>query len=130
MGRAPILSGFSTASRVACRTARPHPNMTDRPLPPVVTVATSARARRTLRFVSERQLRARPVFLLVVREGSRAGAGNTDLIDRNWADVLRVAATMAAGTIRPSQITRDRTGDARPSCVSVHAGRRRRRRGL
>ena len=45
-------------------------------------------------------------LLLVVREGSRAGAGNTDLIDRNWADVLRVAATMAAGTIRPSQILR------------------------
>ena len=46
-------------SRVARR--RPHPNMTDRPLPPVVTVATSARARRTLRFVSERQLSARPI---------------------------------------------------------------------
>ena len=27
-----------------------------------------------------------------------------DLIDRNWADILRVAATMAAGTMRPSQI--------------------------
>ena len=59
--RADPLSGFSTASRVACRTARPHPNMTDRPLPPVVTVATSARARRTLRFVSERQLSAHPI---------------------------------------------------------------------
>ena len=46
---------------LTCRTARPHPNMTDRPLPPVVTVATSARARRTLRFVSERQLSARPI---------------------------------------------------------------------
>ena len=29
-----------------------------------------------------------------------------DLIDRNWADILRVAATMAAGTMRPSQILR------------------------
>ena len=29
-----------------------------------------------------------------------------DLIDRNWADILRVAATMAAGTIRPSQLLR------------------------
>ena len=29
-----------------------------------------------------------------------------DLIDRNWADILRVAATMAAGTLRPSQILR------------------------
>ena len=27
---------------------------------------------------------------------------NVDLIDRNWADILRVAATMAAGTMRPS----------------------------
>ena len=42
-------------------------------------------------------------------KGSRAGAGNTDLLDRNWADVLRVAATMAAGTIRPSQISSSRT---------------------
>ena len=31
---------------------------------------------------------------------------NVDLIDRNWADILRVAATMAAGTMRPSQILR------------------------
>ncbi len=29
-----------------------------------------------------------------------------ELIDRNWADILRVAATMAAGTLRPSQILR------------------------
>ena len=29
-----------------------------------------------------------------------------DLIDRSWADILRVAATMAAGTMRPSQILR------------------------
>ena len=27
-------------------------------------------------------------------------------IDRNWADILRVTATMAAGTMRPSQILR------------------------
>ena len=32
------------------------------------------------------------------------GKVNADLIDRNWADILRVAATMAAGTMRPSQI--------------------------
>ena len=31
---------------------------------------------------------------------------NVDLIDRNWADILRVAATMAAGTMRPSQLLR------------------------
>ena len=29
-----------------------------------------------------------------------------ELINRNWADILRVAATMAAGTMRPSQILR------------------------
>ena len=29
-----------------------------------------------------------------------------ELIKRNWADILRVAATMAAGTMRPSQILR------------------------
>ena len=34
------------------------------------------------------------------------GKVNADLIDRNWADILRVAATMAAGTMRPSQILR------------------------
>ena len=34
------------------------------------------------------------------------GKVNVDLIDRNWADIQRVAATMAAGTIRPSQILR------------------------
>ena len=34
------------------------------------------------------------------------GKVNVDLIDRNWADILRVAATMAAGTIRPSQLLR------------------------
>ena len=34
------------------------------------------------------------------------GKVNVDLIDRNWADILRVAATMAAGTMRPSQILR------------------------
>ena len=28
------------------------------------------------------------------------------LIDRNWADILRVAATMAAGTMRPTQLLR------------------------
>ena len=33
-----------------------------------------------------------------------AGKVNVDLIDRNWTDILRVAATMAAGTLRPSQI--------------------------
>ena len=32
------------------------------------------------------------------------GKVNVNLIDRNWADILRVAATMAAGTMRPSQI--------------------------
>ena len=31
------------------------------------------------------------------------GKVNADLIDRNWADILRVASTMAAGTMRPSQ---------------------------
>ncbi|MCY4661150.1 MAG: Tn3 family transposase [Acidobacteria bacterium] len=34
------------------------------------------------------------------------GKVNVDLIDRNWADILRVAATMSAGTLRPSQILR------------------------
>ena len=34
------------------------------------------------------------------------GKVNVDLIDRNWTDILRVAATMAAGTMRPSQILR------------------------
>ena len=34
------------------------------------------------------------------------GKVNIDLIDRNWTDILRVAATMAAGTMRPSQILR------------------------
>ena len=34
------------------------------------------------------------------------GKVNVDLIDRNWADILRVAATMAAGTMRPSQLLR------------------------
>ena len=34
------------------------------------------------------------------------GKVNVDLIDRNWTDILRVAATMAAGTLRPSQILR------------------------
>ena len=32
------------------------------------------------------------------------GKVNVDLIDRNWADILRVAATRAAGTMRPSQL--------------------------
>ena len=32
------------------------------------------------------------------------GKVNMALIDRNWADILRVAATMAAGTMRPSQL--------------------------
>ena len=35
------------------------------------------------------------------------GKVNVDLIDRNWADILRVAATMAAGTMRPSQLLRN-----------------------
>ena len=34
------------------------------------------------------------------------GKVNVDLIDRNWTDILRVAATMAAGTMRPSQLLR------------------------
>ena len=34
------------------------------------------------------------------------GKVNVDMIDRNWADILRVAATIAAGTMRPSQILR------------------------
>ena len=34
------------------------------------------------------------------------GKVNVELIDRNWADILRVTATMAAGTMRPSQILR------------------------
>ena len=32
------------------------------------------------------------------------GKVNVALIDRNWADILRVASTMAAGTMRPSQL--------------------------
>ena len=34
------------------------------------------------------------------------GKVNVDMLDRNWADIPRVAATMAAGTMRPSQILR------------------------
>ena len=34
------------------------------------------------------------------------GKVNVGLIDRNWADILRVASTMAAGTMRPSQLLR------------------------
>ena len=34
------------------------------------------------------------------------GKVNVDLIGRNWADILRLAATMAAGTMRPSQLLR------------------------
>ena len=34
------------------------------------------------------------------------GTVNPDLIARNWSDILRIAATMAAGTMRPSQILR------------------------
>ena len=34
------------------------------------------------------------------------GKVNVNLTDRNWADILRVAATMAAGTMRPSQLLR------------------------
>ena len=34
------------------------------------------------------------------------GKVSVDLIDRNWADILRLAATMAAGAMRPSQILR------------------------
>ena len=34
------------------------------------------------------------------------GKVNVELTKRNWADILRVAATMAAGTMRPSQILR------------------------
>ena len=34
------------------------------------------------------------------------GKVNVNLIGRNWADILRVAATMAAGTMRPSQLLR------------------------
>ena len=34
------------------------------------------------------------------------GKVNLDLIDRNWADILRMASTMAAGTMRPSQLLR------------------------
>ena len=34
------------------------------------------------------------------------GKVNVDLIDRNWAGILRVAATMTAGTLRPNQLLR------------------------
>ena len=34
------------------------------------------------------------------------GKVNVDLIDRNWADILGVASTLAAGTMRPSQLLR------------------------
>lgn len=34
------------------------------------------------------------------------GTVNPDLIARNWTDILRVAATMAGGAVRPSQILR------------------------
>ena len=34
------------------------------------------------------------------------GKVNVDLIDRNWTDILLLAATMAAGAMRPSQLPR------------------------
>ncbi len=45
------------------------------------------------------------------------GKVNVDLIDRNWADILRVAATMAAGTMRPSQSLRKLAAGGRPRRV-------------
>ena len=36
-----------------------------------------------------------------------------DLIDSNWADILRLAATMAAAAMRPSQILRQLAADPR-----------------
>ena len=70
------------------------------------------------------------------------GKVNADLIDRNWADILRVGATMAAGTMRPSQISggslnggRDvNPDDTRSAAVrlpssALNEGRRLRRRG-
>ena len=39
---------------------------------------------------------------------------NANLIDRNWTDIRRVAATMAAGTMRPSQILRKLASYPRP----------------
>ena len=51
-------------------------------------------------YVFERAVVPKPLRPLV------GGKVNVDLIDRNWADILRVAATMAAGTLRPSQILR------------------------
>lgn len=41
------------------------------------------------------------------------GKVNVDLIDRNWTDILRLAATMAAGTMRPSQTLRKLAADPR-----------------
>ena len=51
-------------------------------------------------YVFERSGVPKPLRPLV------GGKVNVDLIDRNWADILRVAATMAAGTMRPSQLLR------------------------
>ena len=47
-----------------------------------------------------------------------------DLIDRNWADILRVAATMAAGTMRPSQIDPARARRKPVEWVGRSPGRR------
>ena len=52
------------------------------------------------------------------------GKVNVDLIDRNWADILRVAATMAAGTLRPSQISQYGMPYTPPATSAAGASRR------
>ena len=51
------------------------------------------------------------------------GKVNADLIDRNWADILRVAATMAAGTMRPSQILRKLAAYPRQNELAAPCGK-------
>ena len=51
------------------------------------------------------------------------GPVNADLVDRNWADILRVAATMASGTMRPSQILRKLAAYPRQNELAAAQGR-------
>ena len=58
------------------------------------------------------------------------GKVNVDLIGRNWADILRVAATMAAGTMRPSQLLRKLAAYPRQNELAARAAGSRAHRTL
>ncbi|BDV36374.1 hypothetical protein SS37A_39040 (plasmid) [Methylocystis iwaonis] len=54
------------------------------------------------------------------------GKINQALIERNWPDILRIAATIAAGTVAPSQILRKLASYSRQnelSCALREVGR-------